>query len=149
MNVDRGIRRTERRLAALPLVAAAIAVACGGAYLAVIASQGDPGLADPTVIFVASYVAAVAVTAAATASTALRPRIRFTLLASSAAGAFTLAVLGAITLVTLPLAVSGVLLTVTATDVGKILGPRRATLFAVVASVASVAILFGGLVVLG
>jgi hypothetical protein len=138
------VRRRWALASVLPILAAAIALLCDGAYLAVIASQGDPGIGQPVVVFVTVYVITMAAAAAVGAS-ARTPTFRLTVLSFAAAGSYALGVLGALSLVMLPLVPAGVLLTIAAAHGHADLGAARTTSRVVVASVVAVGILVLGL----
>ncbi len=83
-------------------VHAAVAVGCDAAYLAVIAGEGNVSVVAPVVAFVATYVAGLAV-ASALAAHAHTPPARGALLWWAAAGSLGTGLLGAFSLVMLPL----------------------------------------------
>lgn len=137
-------RRRWRLVTVLSILAAAIALLCDGAYLAVIASQGDPGIGQPVVVFVAVYVIAMAA-AAVVGAFATRRTFRLTVLSFAAAGSYALGVLGAFSLVMLPLVPAGVLVTVAAAHVHADLGATRITSLVAMVSALAVGILVLGL----
>jgi hypothetical protein len=106
----------------------------------VIASQGDPGIGQPVVVFVAVYVIAMAA-AAAVGAFARRRTLRLTVLSFAAAGSYALGILGAFSLVMLPLVLAGILLTVAAAHVNADLRAARTTSLVAAVSILAVGIL--------
>jgi len=118
---------------------AGVAVACDAAYLAIIVAQGNLASEVALVGFVFAYVAGLAA-ASLLAIRARPPRARAGLLAWAAAGSFGAGLVGAFSLVMVPLIPAAIPLVAA---IGRV-RPRR-TLTVVTAAALALAVLIGGL----